>query len=133
MSTLFTISSAPVSTRNLDTGRSAVRCVNAILYCATAFLVAGCSGQYPIEGGHAGSGSEAVDELPDLRFERLADGVWMHTSFKDIPPWGAFPTNGMVVEVGEGDAVLVDTAWDEPRTAAVLDWRVMVISGVRGI
>lgn len=53
--------------------------------------------------------------------QALAPHVWIHTSYRDIPPWGAIPTHGLVVEV-DGQRVLVDTAWTEDQTAEILRW-----------
>ena len=49
-----------------------------------------------------------IEEAPVV-FRELVPGVWLHTSEKEIAPWGMVPTNGLVIEDGES-AILVDTA-----------------------
>ena len=57
-----------------------------------------------------------------LRFAELAPGVWLHTSYKDIPPYGPFPSNGLLVARGADEAVLIDTAWTDAQTDEILSW-----------
>ena len=78
---------------------------------ASALLLAACSA--PLEERGA-----AADD--DLSFTELAPGVWLHTAYKDVPPYGPIPTNGLIVASGPGEAVLVDSAWDDAQTARVL-------------
>ena len=70
--------------------------------------------------GPPGDGRAASAD--DLRFTALAPGVWLHTAYKDVPPYGPVPTNGLIVASGPGEAVLVDTAWDDRQTARILAW-----------
>lgn len=70
--------------------------------------------------------STATDEASEtgrdeLEFTQLGEGVWMHTSWKDVPPWGPVMSNGLIVADGEG-SFLIDTAWNDEQTAAILDW-----------
>ena len=58
----------------------------------------------------------------DLRFTTLAPGVWMHTAYKDVPPYGPIPTNGLIVASAPGEAVLIDSAWNDGQTARILAW-----------
>ncbi len=57
----------------------------------------------------------------DLRLTRLSPIVWMHTTIKILPNFGPFPSNGLLVIDGP-DAILVDSAWNDEQTAAILDW-----------
>ena len=54
------------------------------------------------------------------RLTALAPGIWLHTSEKTVPPYGSIASNGLVVARGERGAVLVDTAWTDAQTAALL-------------
>ncbi|WP_026872391.1 MBL fold metallo-hydrolase [Inquilinus limosus] len=55
---------------------------------------------------------------PPLGFRELADGVWMHTSWKKLEQdW--VPTNGLAV-IGPEEALLIDTAWTPAQTVALL-------------
>lgn len=56
----------------------------------------------------------------DVLVTELAPGVWRHVS------WSTFdgkrvPSNGLVLRDGD-EIVLIDTAWGEEPTAALLDW-----------
>lgn len=66
----------------------------------------------------------ATDETPleqRLEMTALADNVWMHTSWAEVEGFGPYPSNGLII-AGEDGAVLVDTAWSETATNALLDW-----------
>ncbi|WDI32624.1 subclass B1 metallo-beta-lactamase [Hyphococcus flavus] len=63
---------------------------------------------------------EQQAELPALSLEKIADGVWVHKSYKDIHPWGPILSNGLVIDMGENVA-LVDTAWTNEDTSTLLD------------
>ena len=56
----------------------------------------------------------------DLQVTALVPGVWMHTSWHT---WNGtrIPSNGLVVRDGTG-VLLVDTAWGEAPTDALVDW-----------
>lgn len=57
---------------------------------------------------------------PPIDIEPVAPGVWRHVSYRDLPGAPGFPSNGMIVEA-EGGLVLVDTAWGEDETSALLE------------
>lgn len=56
-----------------------------------------------------------------VQFTELTDGVWLHISHKDVPPWGLVRSNGLVIVDG-ASAVLIDTAWDDAQTTEILTW-----------
>ncbi len=56
---------------------------------------------------------------PAVTLTPLAPGVWLHASFKDVPPWGNVLSHGLVVATPAG-AVVVDTTWDDVGTTALL-------------
>lgn len=58
---------------------------------------------------------------PDLSVRELAPGVWLHTSWADVPGFGRVPANGLVV-VSDGEAAMVNTPWDDALTARLMDW-----------
>ena len=57
----------------------------------------------------------------DLVFRQLAPNVWQHTSYLDMPGFGAVASNGLIVRDG-GRVLLVDTAWTDDQTAQILNW-----------
>jgi len=61
-----------------------------------------------------GAPDTAAVELRPLR-----PGVWLHTTYYRYPDGTRVPSNGLVVRDGDG-LLLVDTAWGEQLTAALL-------------
>ncbi|MEW5802207.1 MAG: subclass B1 metallo-beta-lactamase [bacterium] len=58
----------------------------------------------------------------DLIVRQLAEGIWLHTSTKNIEQYGGpVPSNGLLVVTSDG-AVLIDTAWTDEQTTRLLDW-----------
>lgn len=57
----------------------------------------------------------------DLTVEPLAEGVWLHTSYQEVPEWGRVPANGLVVVAGE-EAALLDTPWTDDQTRRLIAW-----------
>jgi len=45
----------------------------------------------------------------------------MHTSYHALPDVGPFPSNGLIVETGDG-LLLIDTAWNDEQTAEIAQW-----------
>lgn len=43
-----------------------------------------------------------------LKIEEISEGVWMHTSYLEVPRFGPFPCNGMVWVEGQ-EAIVFDT------------------------
>ena len=66
--------------------------------------------------------AEVQTRSDDLEFTALAPGVWMHTAYKDVPPYGPIRTNGLIVASVPGEAVLIDSAWDDAQTARIVAW-----------
>lgn len=63
----------------------------------------------------------AGDSLPELRVEKIAEGVYLHTSFQQVEGYGLVDANGLVVLDGQ-DAYIIDTPWSQPDTAALVAW-----------
>lgn len=61
-----------------------------------------------------------------MSFERIADGVWQHTAYLDLPGIGPVPSNGLLVVDGE-TSLLVDTAWTDAQTEQLLRWAAEVL------
>ncbi len=67
------------------------------------------------------SGLALADSLPELRVEKIAEGVYLHTSFQQVEGYGLVDANGLVVLDGQ-DAYIIDTPWSQPDTAALVAW-----------
>lgn len=55
-----------------------------------------------------------------LRFSPIADGFYVHTSYKKLGDQ-VYASNGLVVETDQG-VVVIDTPWDTTQTLQLLDW-----------
>lgn len=89
---------------------------------AAALAMAACGGTTettaPELSAEAKARLAAAQEHPIL-LQKIADGVWVHTSTYTFPGGNIVPSNGLVVEDGEG-LILIDTAWGELATQALL-------------
>lgn len=60
-------------------------------------------------------------ERGGIRFKKLDEFVWMHTSYINLEKWGVVRSNGLIVVSANG-ATLVDTAWNNEQTKTILSW-----------
>ena len=56
---------------------------------------------------------------PPVTLTPLSEGVWLHSSYRVIEPYGPIVTNGLLVASEDG-AWLIDTAWTDEQTREVL-------------
>nr|WP_063860614.1 subclass B1 metallo-beta-lactamase IMP-53 [Pseudomonas aeruginosa]ADF59066.1 IMP-25 metallo-beta-lactamase [Stenotrophomonas maltophilia]ADI49230.1 IMP metallo-beta-lactamase [Pseudomonas aeruginosa]ADK11276.1 IMP-25 metallo-beta-lactamase [Pseudomonas aeruginosa] len=63
----------------------------------------------------------AGESLPDLKIEKLDEGVYVHTSFEEVNGWGVIPKHGLVVLVNT-DAYLIDTPFTAKDTENLVNW-----------
>ena len=61
----------------------------------------------------------APTEVPGIAIAPLAENVWLHTSYHELPGIGPFPSHGLLVKAG-GTLYLIDTAWSETQTRELL-------------
>ncbi|MDX7491165.1 subclass B1 metallo-beta-lactamase IMP-50 [Serratia marcescens] len=59
--------------------------------------------------------------LPDLKIEKLEEGVYLHTSFEEVSGWGVVTKHGLVVLVNN-DAYLIDTPFTTKDTEKLVAW-----------
>ncbi|MCU0917064.1 MAG: subclass B1 metallo-beta-lactamase [Planctomycetes bacterium] len=57
----------------------------------------------------------------DITLHPLAEGVWVHTTWFDLPDYGRCPANGLLVVDGP-EALLIDLPWTNELTATLCDW-----------
>lgn len=92
-----------------------------LLAClASTTLLVGCASPQGLPDDVSRSAS-SLQLSHDLRLRQLGDGVWLHTSSKEMPGWGRVPSNGLVV-LGHGGALLIDTPWTPAQTRLLVDW-----------
>ncbi|MGR0147548.1 IMP family subclass B1 metallo-beta-lactamase, partial [Pseudomonas aeruginosa] len=63
----------------------------------------------------------AGESLPDLKIEKLEDGVYVHTSFEEVNGWGVVTKHGLVFLVNT-DAYLIDTPFAAKDTEKLVNW-----------
>lgn len=59
--------------------------------------------------------------LPDLKIEKLEEGVFVHTSFEEVNGWGVVTKHGLVVLINT-DAYLIDTPFTATDTEKLVSW-----------
>ena len=66
--------------------------------------------------------NEKVQLADDVFIEQIADNVWRHVSYKNLPNlWACCPPTGESRNFGT-DIVLIDSAWTDGQTKLILDW-----------
>jgi len=72
-----------------------------------------------------GIGAEPGDKLielsEDVTVTKLADGVWLHTSYFDIQGYRRVPANGLIVVEGSC-AMMIDLPWTDEQAGVLFDW-----------
>ena len=68
-----------------------------------------------------------VIRFGEVSFTRLAEGVWMHTTYLDLMGFGPVPSNGLLVADGD-HTLLVDTAWTSEQTEQIVVWAATVLA-----
>jgi metallo-beta-lactamase class B len=70
---------------------------------------------------YAQSDSAAIRLRDDVTVRRLAEGVWLHTTYFDIAGLKHVPANGLIVIDGK-DALMIDLPWTDEQTGVLFDW-----------
>ena len=83
-----------------------------------AALVSGCASAAPAPPADFPTAADVP--VGEVRLVPLADGVWAHVATQRLESGAVYPSNGLVVRDGDG-AWLVDTAWGDEATAALLE------------
>lgn len=53
--------------------------------------------------------------------KRLAEGVWLHTTYYDISGYKNVPANGLIVIDGK-HAMMIDLPWTDEQAGVLFDW-----------
>ena len=100
-----------------------IKFVTASCFAALMILsgmgLSGCGNKAPEVSALEQLKTEQAKAYPIL-LQKIAEGVWVHTSTYTFPGGNVVPSNGLVVDDGEG-LILVDTAWGELATQVLLD------------
>jgi metallo-beta-lactamase class B len=57
----------------------------------------------------------------DLQVKQIADGVWLHVSWKALPGVGLYPSNGLLV-LTPHSILMIDTPWNDDQTRRLMQW-----------
>ncbi|MCK0068983.1 subclass B1 metallo-beta-lactamase [Kordiimonas laminariae] len=60
-------------------------------------------------------------EYKGILYTKLAENIWMHTTYHKTKNWGKVRSNGLIVLTKEG-ALLIDTGWNNTQTQHILNW-----------
>lgn len=63
----------------------------------------------------------AENTIPELKVEKIEDGIYLHTSFKKVEGWGLVASNGLVV-LDNKDAYIIDTPMTTQDTESLTKW-----------
>ena len=86
--------------------------MNLLLLLLAAAIFSGCAQR---------SGDAQVYATERLAVEQIAQHVYRHISYLEIPDWGTFPCNGLVY-MKDGVAVVIDTPVDEGTSEELIGW-----------
>ena len=65
--------------------------------------------------------SDPTQLRDDVVVRKLTDGVWLFTTYFDLPKYPHCPANGLAV-IDDSDAVLINLPWTNEQTAVIFDW-----------
>jgi len=82
---------------------------------ALALTLAGCQSSRVTPKG------ESIRVSNDVTLQAIAPGVWVYTTYFDVPDSGRTGANGLVVADG-AEAVLINLPWTDEQTGALFDW-----------
>jgi len=93
-----------------------VRCVGRIV---VFFLC--CLLNLNISIANAQSANDVIKLADDVEVRKLAESVWLHTTYFDIEGFDNCPANGIIV-IDSGDAIMVDLPWTDEQAGVLFDW-----------
>lgn len=57
----------------------------------------------------------------DVTVRKLANGVWLHTTYFDISGYRNVPANGLIV-IDDNCAMMIDLPWTDKQAGVLFDW-----------
>lgn len=94
-----------------------MKCKLILVVSCSMSILAGCRSAPDASGTDA----PAIRVSDDIALHPIAPGVWVHTTYHDLPNYGRVPANGLLVVDGQ-EAILIDLPWTDEQTAALFDW-----------
>jgi metallo-beta-lactamase class B len=92
-----------------------MQCRFIVFFLSLVLALAGCQSE------RANPRGESIHVSNDITLEPIAPGVWVYTTYFDVPNSGRVGANGLVV-VNDREAVLINLPWTDEQTAALFDW-----------
>jgi len=94
-----------------------MKCKLILVVSCIALVLSGCRSAPDTSGADA----SAIRISDDVMLHPIAPGVWVHTTYRDLPSYGRVPANGLLVVDGR-EALLIDLPWTDEQTAVLFDW-----------
>jgi metallo-beta-lactamase class B len=88
--------------------------LRAVVACMVVIL-AGC------RSSEVAPRAQSIRISDDAFVQPVTPGVWVYTTYHDVPGYGRTPANGLVV-VDNKEAFLIDLPWTDEQTATLFDW-----------
>lgn len=88
-------------------------------FCAV--LVLACLTFVGCQAPQAAPKAEPIRISDDVFVQPIADGVWVHITYRDLPGYGRVGANGLVV-IDDKEAILIDLPWTDEQTGVLFDW-----------
>jgi metallo-beta-lactamase class B len=95
-----------------------VNCIRIVWNFALLFLALICTGPSTV---YAQSDDVEIKLTNDVTVKRLAEGVWLHTTYFDIGDLKHVPANGLIVIDGN-HAMMIDLPWTDEQAGVLFDW-----------
>ena len=70
---------------------------------------------------YAQSANDSIKLADDVEVRRLAEGVWLHTTYYDIEGFENVPANGIIV-IDSNEAIMIDLPWTDEQAGVRFDW-----------
>lgn len=99
-----------------------MRKVNCVRFC-TAFVIAlvFCVLGMNVSVTWSDADNAMIRLSDDVMVRKLAEGIWLHTTYYDIGNFRNVPANGLIVIDGKY-AVMIDLSWTDAQAGVLFDW-----------
>ncbi len=70
---------------------------------------------------HVENNKHTITLSDDVEVFQLAEGIWLHTTYYELPHLGRYPANGIIVISGN-DSLMIDLPWTNGQAGILFDW-----------
>jgi glyoxylase-like metal-dependent hydrolase (beta-lactamase superfamily II) len=119
---ILAFTSSPLTQENMD-----IVMINHYLHrswrtmCLATFMLSLPSYGHEVEPTSTTIQSVKPSLKGQLSISKLADGVYLHHSYKNVSNFGLVEANGLVV-IKDKQAFIIDTPWTDSDTKKLVDW-----------